>query len=334
MLVLMKDLHKKYEVAIGLIDPVQLSTKSILLCADTTDFNASAISHINTKSTKHPGVFSKHTNKQIHSTVKNSLVLNCKITEWFFFTRKNYINQNLSKRDQIKTEKKPVCIEGFVPERTKKGAIELFRIPQIHFLKNNGMNIPHQALKFWFIALIRAGVSLLKIVSQPIIQFGRDVFKFHSDIRQAFRNPNNFDDHLKSIAIPFETNGSHRPTGEKKQGTRTGIQTLFSMDFAKNTIEKEITTQKRHLYASETSPEKPERKQKLRQSWNVKFIKEIIDKVLRSFPEKVQNTNKVKRFSLTLYQQIRVPIPWQYIAHCGQYLNNRILNCSSINIQI
>ena len=99
----------KYETIVGLEVHVQLSTKSKAYCSDLNKFGEAPNTCISPISLGYPGTLPKINKAVIRSAVKLGLALNCKITEYNVYSRKNYFYPDLPKGYQITQDKTPIC---------------------------------------------------------------------------------------------------------------------------------------------------------------------------------------------------------------------------------
>ena len=126
----MLTLNNQYETIIGLEVHIQISTKSKAYCSDGYSFGESPNSYVSPISLGHPGTLPMPNNKVIESAIKLGLALNCEITKYNEYARKNYYYPDLPKGYQITQDKTPICTGGYLEilNDTSSKKINLTRI--------------------------------------------------------------------------------------------------------------------------------------------------------------------------------------------------------------
>jgi aspartyl-tRNA(Asn)/glutamyl-tRNA(Gln) amidotransferase subunit B len=104
----------KYELVIGLETHVQLSTASKAFCADSTAFGAAPNTQVSAISLAHPGTLPVINKKAVEYAVRLGLALDCDISQYSAFDRKNYFYADLPKGFQTTQDKAPICKKGQV----------------------------------------------------------------------------------------------------------------------------------------------------------------------------------------------------------------------------
>ena len=80
----------KYETIVGLEVHVQLSTKSKAYCRDKNKYGESPNSCISPVTLGYPGTLPKINYEVINRAIKLGIALNCKISKYNLYSRKNY----------------------------------------------------------------------------------------------------------------------------------------------------------------------------------------------------------------------------------------------------
>ena len=104
--------NTKYEIIVGLEVHIQLSTNSKAYCSDANLYGQEPNSCISPISAGYPGTLPKVNKSVIKSAIKLGLALNCNITEYNLYARKNYFYPDLPKGYQITQDKTPICTGG------------------------------------------------------------------------------------------------------------------------------------------------------------------------------------------------------------------------------
>ena len=102
----------QYETVIGLETHVELSTKSKIFCGCSTAFGGEPNTQCCPICTGMPGVLPVLNEKVVEYTVKAGMALNCEISRYNRFDRKNYFYPDLPKAYQISQLYLPICQDG------------------------------------------------------------------------------------------------------------------------------------------------------------------------------------------------------------------------------
>jgi aspartyl-tRNA(Asn)/glutamyl-tRNA(Gln) amidotransferase subunit B len=118
----------KFIPIIGLEIHVELKTKSKMFCSCKNDPDER---HPNLNVCPicmgHPGTLPVINEEAIKKVIKTGLALNCQISEYSFFERKNYFYPDLPKGYQISQYSTPLCKNGFLEILGRK-----IRIRRVH----------------------------------------------------------------------------------------------------------------------------------------------------------------------------------------------------------
>src|SRR6266851_9769183 len=120
------------EVVIGLEVHSQLLTRSKMFCTCSTDYaNAAPNTHVCQVCMGMPGVLPVINEQAIRYIVMTGLALNCTISEFSKFDRKNYHYPDLMKGYQISEYDLPLCKEGWL-EIEVDGRLKRIGITRVH----------------------------------------------------------------------------------------------------------------------------------------------------------------------------------------------------------
>ena len=229
----------KYETIVGLEVHVQLSTKSKAYCSDLNKFGESPNTCISPISLGYPGTLPKINKEVIKSAVKLGLALNCTITEYNVYSRKNYFYPDLPKGYQITQDKTPICKGGHVELKDNK-KIQLTRI---HMEEDAGKSIHDLDPDHSLIDFNRAGVALLEIVSEPEIRSPEEAYSYLQEIRKLVRHLDISNGNMEEGSLRCDANISVRPRGTTELRNRVEVKNINSFKNVMKAINLEVERQ-------------------------------------------------------------------------------------------
>ena len=219
----------KYEPVVGIEIHAQLKTKSKAYCGDKNEFGSTPNTLISPISLGHPGTLPKFNKKVINHALKLGLALDCDITRYMYFDRKNYFYADLPKGYQITQDKKPICKNGKVLIRLENNKTKEIELTRIHMEEDSGKSI-HDLDPFnTLIDLNRAGVPLLEIVTEPVIKSSFEAYQYVSEMRKLLRHLDICDGNMEEGSMRCDVNISIMPLGSKEFGDRVEIKNLNSI---------------------------------------------------------------------------------------------------------
>ncbi len=229
----------KYEVVIGLEVHAQLQTASKLFSGDSASFGASPNTHISPITMGHPGVLPRTNRKAIEYAVKMGLACHCEIEEDNYFARKNYFYPDLPKGYQVTQHTTPVCKGGYVTINTPTGKKNI-QLNRIHLEEDAGKSIHDLDENYTCIDLNRAGVPLIEIVTEPVLQSSEEAWQYVTVLRKLVKWIGVCDGNMEEGSLRCDANISIRLQGEKKLGTRVEVKNLNSIRNVKKAIDYEV----------------------------------------------------------------------------------------------
>ncbi|MEJ5227853.1 Asp-tRNA(Asn)/Glu-tRNA(Gln) amidotransferase subunit GatB [Thermodesulfovibrio sp.] len=231
----------QYEAVIGLEVHAQLLTESKIFCSCSTQFGSEPNTQVCPVCLGMPGVLPVLNKKAVEYTIKTGLAMNCKITPYSRFARKNYFYPDLPKGYQISQYELPLCEDGFL-EINVDGEKRKIRIKRIHLEEDAGKNI-HDASGYSFVDFNRTGVPLMEIVSEPDIRSPKEASLYMKKLRTILRYLGVCDGNLEQGSLRCDANVSIRPVGSKEFGVKTEIKNINSFRFVEKALEYEIKRQ-------------------------------------------------------------------------------------------
>ena len=237
-----------YEIVIGLETHVELETASKIFCScgghsaanEPNDCVCPACSGM-------PGMLPVMNKRVVELAVTAGLMLNCEISRYTTFDKKNYYYPDLPCAYQITQINHPICTNGLVSLKTSQGPRDI-RIKQIHMEEDAG-KLVHSGNSS-FVDFNRTSVPLIEIVTQPDFRSAEEVVTYLSKLKNMFRSGGISE--CEEGAMRCDVNISVRPEGSEEFGVRTEIKNMSSFEAIERAIKYES---QRHIDAIEFGTE-------------------------------------------------------------------------------
>ncbi|HEO63681.1 MAG TPA: Asp-tRNA(Asn)/Glu-tRNA(Gln) amidotransferase subunit GatB [Candidatus Omnitrophica bacterium] len=227
-----------YESSIGLEIHIHLSTRTKIFCPCPTDYGKAANTQTCPVCLGLPGTLPVLNEKAFQFSIKAAIALNCKISEFIAFDRKNYYYPDLPKNYQISQYAYPVGKNGFLQINNKT-----VRINRIHMEEDAGKLIHSEDGKNSFIDYNRAGIPLIEIVTEPDIHSAEDAYDFLQELKTTIIYLEISDCNMEEGSLRCDANISIAEKGSKKLGTKIELKNMNSFRGLKQALEYEIQRQ-------------------------------------------------------------------------------------------
>ena len=233
-----------YEVVIGLETHVELKTESKIFCScgghaaakTPNDCVCPACSGM-------PGMLPVMNKRVVELAVLAGLMLNCEISRYTTFDKKNYYYPDLPCAYQVTQINHPICTNGCVQVKTSAGVRDI-HIKQIHMEEDAG-KLVHSG-SYSYVDFNRTSVPLIEIVTQPDFRSSEEVITYLTNLKSMFRFSGISE--CEEGAMRCDVNISVREKGSQEFGVRTEIKNMSSFE----SIEKAINYEaQRHMDAIE-----------------------------------------------------------------------------------
>ena len=217
-----------WETVIGLETHIELATRSKIFCSCTTQFGGEPNTHCCPVCTGMPGTLPVLNRTVLEYAVKAGLALNCTISKYTKFDRKNYFYPDLPKAYQISQLHLPLGRNGVVPIRTSGGTEKAIRIHELHMEEDAGKLIHDPQAGLTRVDYNRCGVPLIEIVTEPDFRSGEEVVAYLEKLKSILQYLGVSDCKMQEGSLRCDVNLSVRPAGSGILGTRTEMKNLGS----------------------------------------------------------------------------------------------------------
>lgn len=246
-----------YEPVIGLETHVELSTRSKMFCGCSAQFGGSPNAHVCPVCLGLPGSLPVANSAAIEATIRIGLALNCQIASSARFARKNYFYPDMPKDFQISQYDEPLCTGGYLDVWVGEGHDRTqFRvgITRVHLEEDTG-KLTHaggntgriHGADYSLVDYNRAGVPLVEIVTDPIVQAGElapDVARAYvAEVRDLIRSLGVSDVRMEEGSLRCDVNVSLAPRGNAKWGQRTETKNVNSLRSIARAVRSEMLRQ-------------------------------------------------------------------------------------------
>ncbi|HUB61609.1 MAG TPA: Asp-tRNA(Asn)/Glu-tRNA(Gln) amidotransferase subunit GatB [Puia sp.] len=227
-----------YEIVVGLEVHAQLLTRTKLFCGDSAGFGGEPNTHISPVTLGYPGSLPRLNRQAVEYAIRMGLACHSGIERTNYFARKNYFYPDLPKGYQISQHTTPVCKGGHVTIRTAAGQRDIL-LNRIHLEEDAGKSLHDIDPDDTLVDLNRAGVPLIEIVTEPVIQSGEEASAYLTELRKMLRYLEICDGNMEEGSMRCDANVSARLKGVKTLGTKVEVKNLNSIRHVRRAIEFE-----------------------------------------------------------------------------------------------
>ena len=235
-----------YFPTMGLEIHAELLTKSKVFCTCSAEFGGTPNSRCCPVCSGLPGTLPVLNQKAVEYIIKAGYVMNCDISRFTKWDRKNYFYPDLPKAYQISQMPRPVCLSGHV-DINVNGEDKVIRINRIHLEEDAGKLVHDDVDRVSLADYNRCGIPLIEIVTEPDFHSADEVIAFFEKIKLLLQYAGICDCKMEQGSIRCDVNISIAPKGSDELGTRTELKNLNSLKAIARAIEVEIERQEELL---------------------------------------------------------------------------------------
>lgn len=236
----------KYEAVIGLEVHTELQTTTKIFCGCKTSFGAEPNTNVCPVCLGLPGVLPVLNKRVLEFAVRAGLALNCEISRFSKFDRKNYYYPDLPKNFQTSQFNLPICERGHLDIEVN-GEKKQIRITRAHMEEDAGKLVHHGTSitdsDYSLVDYNRTGTPLLEIVTEPDMRSAKEAVAYLEKMRAILQYIGISDCRMEEGSLRCDANVSVRPVGQKELGTKTEIKNINSFKGVEKAIEYEALRQ-------------------------------------------------------------------------------------------
>lgn len=234
----------QYESVIGLEVHVQLNTETKIFCGCSTKFGAEPNSQTCPVCLGLPGVLPVLNEEVLKKGILAGIALNCEISEYSKFDRKNYFYPDLPKAYQISQYDMPVCKKGYIDIPVENG-MKRIGITRLHLEEDAGKSIHSEdkSENVSFVDLNRTGIPLAEIVSEPDMRTADEAYNYLQKLKSIIKYTGVSDVNMEEGSLRCDVNISVRLKGAEKFGEKVEVKNLNSFKAVKAAINYEFDRQ-------------------------------------------------------------------------------------------
>ena len=237
-----------YETIIGLEVHAQLLTKSKMYCRCSADYAAAPPNtHVCPVCLGMPGVLPTINQQAIEYTIMTALTLNCTISDYTKFDRKNYPYPDLMKGYQISQYDTPISHHGWliIDVDGNKKRVDITRV----HLEEDVAKLLHRTSpdgqSYSLVDVNRAGVPLMEIVSEPDIRSPEEARQYLMKLRSILQYLGVSTGNMEEGSFRCDANISIRPENSPDLMAKVEVKNMNSFKAVYLALEYEAKRQRR-----------------------------------------------------------------------------------------
>jgi aspartyl-tRNA(Asn)/glutamyl-tRNA(Gln) amidotransferase subunit B len=220
-----------YEVVIGLEVHAELLTQSKMYCRCANQPGAAPNTNVCPVCLGLPGALPVINQRAVELTALTGLALNCSISEFSRFDRKNYFYPDLPKGYQISQYQHPIAQSGWL-QVDQTGEPRRIGIRRVH-LEEDTAKLAHRVDPVTgqtqsLVDMNRSGVPLIEIVSEPDLRDAEESRQYLIGLRSILQYLGASTGNMEEGSFRCDANLSVRPVGATELGTKVEVKNMNS----------------------------------------------------------------------------------------------------------
>ena len=221
----------EYETVIGLEVHSQLLTKSKMFCSCGADYqHASPNTVVCEVCMGMPGVLPVINRRAVELVIATGLALNCTISRYTKFDRKNYPYPDLMKGYQISQYDQPIATDGWLGIEVD-GETKRVGVTRVH-LEEDVAKLQHHTgpdgETYSLLDINRAGVPLMETVSEPDMRSPEEARAYLTTLHTILRYVGVSTANMEEGSFRCDANISVRPVGSTELGAKVEVKNMNS----------------------------------------------------------------------------------------------------------
>jgi len=237
----------EYETIIGLEVHAQLLTKSKMFCRCSTAYaSAPPNTHVCPVCLGMPGVLPTINQQAVEFTAMTALALNCTISDYTKFDRKNYPYPDLMKGYQISQYDAPIGHHGWLNIEVD-GNSRKIGVTRVH-LEEDVAKLLHRTPKneesYSLVDVNRSGVPLMEVVGEPDLRSPEEARQYLIKLRTILQYLGVSTGNMEEGSFRCDANISIRPMGSADTLAKAEIKNMNSFKAVYLALEYEAKRQR------------------------------------------------------------------------------------------
>ena len=236
----------EFETVIGLEVHAQLLTKSKMYCRCSSDYaSAPPNTHVCPVCLGMPGVLPTMNQQAIEYVMMTALALNCDVSSYSKFDRKNYPYPDLMKGYQISQFDAPIGVKGWINIEVD-GVKKKVGITRVHLEEDVAKMIHHNegGEGHSLVDVNRAGVPLMEIVGEPDLRSPEEARQYLIKLRSILQYLGVSTGNMEEGSFRCDANISIRPVNSTEFGPKVEVKNMNSFRAVFRAMEYEARRQR------------------------------------------------------------------------------------------
>jgi len=248
----------EYETVIGLEVHAQLLTKSKMFCRCSTAYaSAPPNTHVCPVCMGMPGVLPTINQQAVEFTAMTALALNCTISDYTKFDRKNYPYPDLMKGYQISQYDAPIGHHGWLNIEVD-GNSRKIGVTRVH-LEEDVAKLLHRTPKneesYSLVDVNRSGVPLMEVVGEPDLRSPEEARQYLIKLRTILQYLGVSTGNMEEGSFRCDANISIRPMGSADTLAKAEVKNMNSFKAVYLALEYEAQRQRKRADEGKKLPQ-------------------------------------------------------------------------------